>query len=543
MGNVLDRRGFIKGASLSALGIAGASLLAACDSETAGEQTEGGLTFDQLVSWNGEYDVIVVGFGGAGAVAAKTAAEEGSSVLLIDKAAKGEEGGNTRFCTQMFVYGNEDEAATKAYYTALASDMPLAEDVLDAYANGIAHLFDNYSKTYGLDKNEFVNFPYPAEYPEFEGNEKITMATLHEGSADAYMWQVQYDAVRALSDKIDVWYESPATSLIQDPQSKTIVGIEIDRKGETLNVKAKNGIILTCGGFENNAAMVKDYLGMGKHVPLGTLNNTGDGIKMAMAVGADLWHMHSVETMHILGGLSYLTDEGMRGQMVNYQTGFMGGSTVLVGTDGYRYLREDELPRHGHVYQNGVWMTVRHPERSFLIYDQAKAAAIAEGGQVPESFLGQAVSADSLTELAMAIGAKEGVLEQTIADFNKAAQEGYDPAFHRTPESMQPFDQGPYYALEVMPDILNTQGGPRRNGNAEVLDTEGKPIPHLYAAGECGGVASNMYQGGGNMADNLIFGQIAGRNAAAAKDALPAFVSDAVVSNMRYTPGTESDAK
>lgn len=535
----IDRRGFIKGASISALGLAGAGLLASCETQAnaAGES----FSYDQTVAWDGEYDVVVIGFGGAGAVAAKTAAEEGASVLLVEKAAKGDEGGNTRFCTQMFAYGNEDEEATKAYYRALGGDMPVADDVLEAYAGGIARLFDTYSESYGLDKAEFVNFPYPAEYPEFEGSDKITMATLHEGSADAYMWQIQHDAVVALSDKIDVWYQSPAHQLIQDPQSKTIVGVEVDRKGKTVAVKAKNGVVLTCGGFENNPDMVKDYLGMGKYAPLGTLNNTGDGIKMATAVGADLWHMHSVETMHILGGLSYVTEEGMRGQMVSYQDGFMGGSVMLVGTDGYRYLREDELPRHGHIYHNGIWMTIRHPEKSFLIYDQAKATELAAAGKVPEAFLDQAVSAATITELAQTIGTKEGVLEQTVDDYNSFADAGYDPALQRSAESMQALGEGPYYALEVIPDILNTQGGPRRNGNAEVIGVNGIPLPHLYAAGECGGVASNMYQGGGNMADNMIFGQIAGRNAAMPKDELPAFAAVEIESNVQFVPGKESD--
>ena len=214
---------------------------------------------------------------------------------------------------------------------------------------------------------------------------------------------------------------------------------------------------------------------------------------------------------------------------------------MLVGTDGYRYLREDELPRHGHIYHNGVWMTIRHPERSFLVYDQAKATELAEAAQVPEAFLEKAVSAASIAELAQAIGTKEGVLEQTVADFNSFAEAGYDPAFQRSAESMAAFGDGPYYALEVMPDILNTQGGPRRNGNAEVIGVDGSPIPHLYAAGECGGVASNMYQGGGNMADNMIFGQIAGKNAAAAKDALPAYSAAAISPNIEFTPGKESD--
>ena len=538
MERMLDRRNFIKGAALSAAGLAGAGMLSGCSS--AGSSNDAA-SYDAYVPWNGEYDVVVVGFGGAGAVAAKTAAEEGASVLLVEKGAKGDEGGNTRFCTQMFAYGNEDEEATKAYYRALAGDMPLDEEVLNTYATGIAHLFDTYSEAYGLDKSEFVNMPYPAEYPEFEGSEKVSMATLHEGSADAYMWQVQYDAVAALSDKIDVWYESPAQRLIQDPQSKTVLGVLVNRDGKELAIRAKNGVVLTCGGFENNPAMIKDYLGMGRHAPLGTLNNTGDGVKMALGVGGDLWHMHSVETMHVLGGLCYPAEEGMRGQMVTYDSGFMGGSVVLVGTDGYRYLREDELPRHGHVYQNGVWMTVKHPERSFLVYDQAQADAVAAAGKAPEAQLAKVVKAESLAELAKQIGTKEGVLEQTVADFNAAAAEGRDVAFQRSPESMRAFGEGPFYALELMPDILNTQGGPRRNANAEVLDPQGATIPHLYAAGECGGVASNMYQGGGNMADNMIFGQIAGRNAASAKDDLPAYDVSKAAPSMEFTPGKESD--
>lgn len=83
---------------------------------------------------------------------------------------------------------------------------------------------------------------------------------------------------------------------------------------------------------------------------------------------------------------------------------------------------------------------------------------------------------------------------------------------------MRAFGEGPYYALELTPNILNTQGGPRRGAGAEVIGVSGEPVPHLYAAGECGGLTSNMYQGGGNMADNIIFGRIAGKNAAAVKE-------------------------
>lgn len=516
----MDRRAFLRGASLSTLGIMGASALAGCAASNL--PATGEVTFDQLVTWDDEYDVIVIGFGGAGAVASKTAADVGAKVLLLEKAEKGDEGGNTRFCSQMFAYGHEDEEATKAYYRAMASDMPMPDDVLEVYATGIAHLHDNYSETYGLDKSEFVTMPVPVEYPEFAGSDKITLDALHMGAADGYMWGIQRDAVMALSDSIDVWYESPAVRLVQDPWSKTVVGVTVDHEGEEQNIRALRGVILTCGGFENNVEMVKDYLGFAHYLPLGTLNNTGDGIKLALGVGADLWHMHAAESLHVLGGLSWITEEGMRGIMVPVTSGINTGSMVLVGADGYRYLREDEVTRHGHVYNNGIWTPVRHPERMFVVYDQAQLDDMKKVGEAgaPEEFLAQAHTASSFEELATLIDVKPEVLMQTMADFNKAAAEGYDPAFHRAPESMRVFGEPPYYALELIPDILNTQGGPRRNGKAEVIDVEGNPIPHLYAAGECGGVTSHMYQGGGNMADNMIFGQVAGRNAAAEKEAL-----------------------
>ena len=83
---------------------------------------------------------------------------------------------------------------------------------------------------------------------------------------------------------------SPATKLFQDPVSRAVIGVEIDKAGETVNIRAKNGVVMTMGGFENNKQMVEDFLGLTKSTPAGTLFNTGDGVKMAMGVGADLWH-------------------------------------------------------------------------------------------------------------------------------------------------------------------------------------------------------------------------------------------------------------
>lgn len=546
-----SRRSFMKGALLSAAGAAGLGTLAACG-QTQTKGGDGVVSYDETVVWNGRYDVVVVGFGAAGACSSITAADEGASVLLLDKAPKGFEGGNTRYCGQIFVNGRGDLEATRAYYRSLFGEFAIDEDIFKVYVEGIAGIEDNFANTFNLDKSEFVNaiegstaktamyvWEFSPEYPEFAVNDSLCVSMLHDGVSDAYLWGIERQAVADRKDKIDVWLESPATRLIQDPKSKTILGVEVTRKGKTLNIRAENGVVMTCGGFENNKQMIQDYLGRSKLVPFGTVYNTGDGHKMCQAAGAEFWHMHAFESAMNFGGASFVCEEGKQGKTFSVAE-LTTGSSILVGTDGYRFFREDVPSRHGHVYQNGVWENPKFPERVFIVYDQTSAdLAVKSPWFKSEDYHPE--SATTLAELAQKIGAKSEVLEKTVADFNSFATAGYDPSFYRAAESMRVFDNGPYYAWEIMPGLLNTQGGPQRNGNAEVLDATGSPIPHLYSAGEFGGICANMYNGGGNMAECLIFGQVAGKNAAKKKDPLDAYVVEAVASDEMYTPGKETD--
>ncbi len=509
-----DRRDFLKGAALGGMALAGMGGMAACSSPNTTSDT-GPSSSEQ--DWGAEYDVVVVGFGGAGAMAAKVAADEGAKVLVLEKADEANGGGNTRFCSQMIVHGHGDKEATYSYYKGLMGSRPIPDDVLRAYTDGIADVWDIAAEEYGLDKGEFVEYPYPAEYPEFEGAEKVNMSTLHEGSADAYLWNIQKQAVIDCADMIDVWYESPAVELVLDHETGTVTGVLVDHAGTQEKVRAANGVVLSCGGFEGNQEMVRDYLGFSNYAACGSVFNTGDGIKLATKAGGDLWHMHAYESMGMLGGLSYQATLGERAEFF-FVPVLYSGSLVLVGTDGLRYIREDEGPRHGHIYCNGRWDVVKHPERCFIVFDERQHSDIVASETVAEARLEKLVSAPSIAGLAKLIGAKEESLVQTVDDFSKFASEGYDPAFQRPAETMRAFGEGPYYALELTPNILNTQGGPRRGAGAEVIGVSGEPVPHLYAAGECGGLTSNMYQGGGNMADNIIFGRIAGKNAAAVKE-------------------------
>ena len=553
--STMSRRNFVTGATFAAAaaGVLGGAQAFASEKKGSAQADAGALTYDETIAWDGEYDVVIVGFGAAGGFAALSAVKAGANVLLIDKAPEGHEGGNTRYCGQCFINGHGDLEATQAYYRKLYGELPVPEAMFETYTRGITDIADNITEALSVDKADLVDavpegdpvvvgpllFLSP-EYPEFIVNDSTCVSLLHAGSSDGYLWNTVRQRVTENADHIDVWFESPATRLIYDFQNKVVVGVEISRKGKPVNIRATNGVVLSCGGFENNPEMVKDYLGMAHYLPLGTLYNTGDGITMAQAIGADMWHMHAYETAMLLGGVSYMYEEGQRGEPF-YAVDFMAGSTIFVGTDGHRILREDEMSRHGHVYKNGVWENVKYPTRVFIVWDQAKADEVAASGSLAGKE-DQIVSAPTLTELAGIIGTAEGVLEQTVEDFNAAAETGRDVAFNRAPEAMRAFDGGPYYALELIPDILNTQGGPRRNENAEVLGMDGEPIGHLYSAGELGGICSNMYQGGGNIAECFIFGTIAGQSAAAAKGTLPTVGFEAAqTKELTYTIGAEND--
>lgn len=497
-------------------------------------------TYADTIAWDGQYDVVVIGFGGAGAVASVTAADEGANVLLLEKAPEGHEGGNTRYCGQMFVYGDEDEEATYNYYKALAGDHTVDEEMLRVYTQKVAHMYDVMEDLTGIDQSgywdagEIIRYLSP-EYPELPGAEHITLNALHNKASDGYLWQTLRGLVTERSDKIDVWFESPAVHLIQEPETKTIIGVQVERDGKTLNIRATNGVVMTCGGFENNAEMVQNYLGLTDYGVIGTLYNTGDGINMAMEVGADLWHMEAYE-----GGIAVSVPDDAH---ISMYLPFTSGAAFVVGGDGNRYFSESQAAtsRHGHLKLNDCWVNIRHPLRSYGICTEEVYLAAVAKGYISEQAI-EVQHASSIAELAELIDMDADTLMATVERYNGYAKDGYDPEFGRSAESMSAFEGDSFYAVKLSASVLNTQGGARRNVNAEILDTNGNPIPHLYSAGEFGGITAFQYQGGGNIAECVIFGQIAGKNAAAVKEELPTYEPrQQVTSSYTYTIGTASD--
>lgn len=512
-----------------------------------------GITTTMTVEWDGAYDVVVIGFGGAGAIAAKNAAEAGAKVLIVEKAPEGHEGGNTRYSGQMFAYGNGNVEATRAYYKALGGSREIPEAMLNVYTEKIANMVDVVAEETGLNKEDFLDAKqvstavilYSPEYPEFEGSESVELWATHDsGVSDGYLWGVLRQNVVNLSDSIDVWFESPAVHLIQEPTTKTILGVQVERGGEVLNIKAHNGVVMAMGGFENNQEMVETYLGLSDVSVMGSLYNTGDGIKMAIEVGADLWHMNVWEGMGgSIGGVTAIIPEDQQvSTYASYMPPCNSGSVILIAGDGSRILDESEFTRHGHIKHGDAWENPHYAQDMYLLMSAENyMTAVAYQVAFPADYE-YVYSGNTLEELAAVIGADAATLVNTVEKFNTYAETGVDVEFGRKAESMEAFPAaGPYYAVKMVPQMLNTQGGAKRNENAEVLSTEGTPIPHLYSAGEFGGICSLHYQGGGNIAECIIFGQIAGRNAAAEKEALPVGLVTDVMDNARYTPGVMTD--
>ena len=537
----LSRRSFLKGSvamgALAAMG--GASLASA-------EET---YSYADTIKWDAQYDVVVLGMGFAGMNAAMTAADAGASVVICEKMNDALSGGNSKVCGQLFAYGNEDYEATLKYYKQLSGGRDVPDDMLETIVKGVTHMWGTIKdKFYEGDTSGFLpctgvpmlGYMSP-EYPEFEGSDKVALVGTNQlGGVKLY------DAVRATllkyKDKLDVWFETPAIELIQEPTTKTIIGVKVNRKGEVRNVRALNGVVVATGGFECNKDMVQQYLNVINYGARGGQYNTGDGIKMCQQVGAELWHMNAFEGLFGLGGVTWPQEPGTGScewLSVLTQNALNTGAAILVGTDGHRFLNESEVVRHGHLYENGVWENPAFSEHTWYIFDETQKALIDEAGLIAEAEQASILAFDTLEELAEGTGCKD--IAETIENFNFFAANGKDYTCGRAAEYMRPFDGKKYYAKYVYQGLLNTQGGPKRNVNAEVLDTNGNAIPHLYSAGEMGGITACMYQGGTNVAECIIFGEIAGKNAAVAKEALPAYTLAEKVESTPLTLGMEND--
>ena len=303
------------------------------------------------------------------------------------------------------------------------------------------------------------------------------------------------------------------------------------RGNQSINVKARKGVVLTCGGFENNQEMIRNYLpGVPYCYTSGSPYNEGDGITMAMSVGADLWHMNNYAGPSMALKVPEIrTSFSM--QALHYSKETPGGM-IVVGPDARRFTDEKYKTRHGKIPVNGRWLPLATPCPMFLIFDHTMFSAGPLYDKHPSHGWTQIVEryewsednsaelakgwirrADSVAALASIVELDPKALVDSVERWNRHAEAKHDADFGRR-LMMAPIIKAPFYAIELSPSMLNTQGGPRRNEKAQIVRPDGTPIPRLYSAGELGSIYSYLYQGTGNIGECLAFGRISGRNSA-----------------------------
>lgn len=519
MSSQVTRRTFVAGA------LAGTALSASAATAFAADP----VAPDKVPAWDAEYDVVVVGYGAAGANAAINAADAGAKVLLVEKCAQGEEGGNSKYSGQgLQCFEDKEQALT--YYKSLRGFWNTPSDaVIQAYADHIEDMRE-YLISLGADPENLDNYrgsgePWRSkgEFPELEGAGHMLYYCVSGNSFDGAYYQLLQDNVAQRADAIDVWFSAPGKHLVQDAQTKEILGVEVEREGTPTFVKA-GAVVLTTGGFENNQQMIQDYLQEPYMTPYGALENTGDGIVMAVEAGAELWHMGNAA-----GFLwCYKLPEIERGMPI--RTAKMG---IYVGPSGERFTCETQPTRHGRIPFAGRYEQTPAPLPCYFIMDAAalasdKIISLFSEGNVEEVEKGLFVTGETIEELADNLAAQLPVevlrpnapttfqenLLATVEKWNAFCEAGEDARFLRPEDTLTPIKEGPFYALELGIQMYNTQGGPVRDELGRVIDRDGNPIPRLYSAGELGAIWSDAYNGGGNLGECTAFGRISGINAA-----------------------------
>ena len=478
--------------------------------------------------WDMEADVVVVGFGAAGVAAAVAAHDLGADVLILEKAPAGQEGGNTRVAGQGYLNTSSPDKAA-AYLTALCGPYTVPAEMIRTWAEEMCKN-NEWLQRLGGDPQEHQHQPVGIEFPDFPGSDSVHK--FHDGPVYGYSntWKMFERLVK--QRPIRVLYETPGDELIQNGLTREILGIRARQGQASICVKARKAVILTCGGFENNQEMIRNYLpGMPYCYTSGSPYNEGDGIRMGLSVGADLWHMNNFAGPSMaLKVPEYRTTFSM--QALHYSK-LIAGGMIVVGPDGRRFTDEKYKTCHGKVYRHGSWAPLTTPCPMFMVFDHTLFSAGPLYDKEPSHGWTQIIErydwspdnsaelgkgwikkGDSIAELASIIGLDAGALADTVKRWNGYCETQEDLAFGRT-LMLAPIDPAPFYAVQLSPSMLNTQGGPRRNKKGQIVQPDGRPIPRLYSAGELGSIYSYLYQGTGNIGECLAFGRIAARHAVA----------------------------
>ncbi len=498
------------------------------------------------INWDREVDFLVVGYGLAGAAAAVEASDidTNASILVLEKLPEAMAGGNSIASGQTFVVPAKDDVETfHTYFKAMNEPNPIPEEYSSWIANEFANQINWISATMdnaGFEVGYVGGGPLRwgslvVEFSNLPGsNFKGTSAHIRQKDSGSFMpgglWH-GFNAAAKLRENIEIAYSTPVIDLIQDPETDAILGVVAKSEGKEIKIKANKGVLLACGGYENNIQMQKDFHGVDNVVTTGTPGNTGDGIQMLMKVGAQMWHMKN-QTQSGGYWLGVKTPDFDSSFILNMT--FTSGSYLQVDGEGDRFFDESKTYHRQHMkdLKYGKWLDLPHEEALpvWFIFDDSVCKnntiispwlswpVTTEGykwsaDNSAEIEKGWILKADSIEDLAKQMGYEPEKIKATVNDFNLMVDSGKDTQFNRDITTMSKIENGPYYAVQLTPALVSTTGGAVRNTSSQVLDWNNEPIPNLYEAGELGSYVANLYQNGVFLSECIASGRAAAQHA------------------------------
>jgi len=479
---------------------------------------------------NLDFDVVIVGCGAAGLSAAMEALEQGASVALLERSDIENRGGQTRWTEALMRMKSETE---------------VADDLESHFAENAGHYLD--PELVAETAQDFENWSSIVKVLNFTDPELI--GTLADRAGPSLQWLKRYgvrfdsqpgyfittcttrlgpvggglaivEALAPAAEKAGArfFYETTARRLVLN-EAGVVVGLEASGKGnQRLRFHARS-VILACGGFQGNAEMLVRYLGPNarylRPVARGGYYNKGEGIRMALDIGAapagDFSEIHAEPLDPRSGAPEPIV------LVFNYG--------ILVNKRAERFINEAPSTVDA-TYENITRQILKQPEGIAWVILDSKIDDVPNWKRSVRSDQ-PPVSAPSLEALAEALGLDPAALRATVGQYNAACTDGpFDPLRKddlATAPGYQPpkshwsrrIDQGPFFAYPVICGNCFTFGGIKVSPRSEVLNTDGEPIDGLYAAGEMTGLYYGTYTGATSVLRGVVFGRIAGAQAAA----------------------------